>query len=135
MQAEQIAKALGNAKRVGRGWLASCPLPGHGQGHGDKNPSLSISDGDDGKPLFKCHSGCDQHELFAAIRDYGLLPDIEIRDPLASIKPLPALQAPVLEHEWVYVDEDGEPLFVKQRYKTSNAKDAACANEILCLQC
>lgn len=122
MQAEQIAKALGNAKRVGRGWLASCPLPGHGQGHGDKNPSLSISDGEDGKPLFKCHSGCDQHELFAAIRDYGLLPDIEIRDPLASIKPLPALQAPVLDQEWVYVDEDGEPLFVKQRFKTGTAK-------------
>ena len=122
MQAEQIAKALGNAKRVGKGWLASCPLPGHGQGHGDKNPSLSISDGDDGKPLFKCHSGCDQHELFAAIRDYGLLPDIEKREPLASIKPLPALQAPVLEHEWLYEDEDGEQLFIKQRYKTGTAK-------------
>ena len=122
MQAEQIAKALGNAKRVGKGWLASCPLPGHGQGHGDKNPSLSISDGEDGKPLFKCHSGCDQHELFHAIRDYGLLPEIEKRDPLASIKPLPALAPQVLEHEWVYVDEDGEPLFVKQRFKTHSAK-------------
>jgi len=122
MQAEQIAKALGNAKRVGKGWLASCPLPMHGQGHGDKNPSLSISDGEDGKPLFKCHSGCDQHELFAAIRDYGLLPEIEKRDPLASIKPLPALTPQVLEHEWVYVDEDGEPLFVKQRFKTGTAK-------------
>jgi len=122
MQAEQIAKALGNAKRVGKGWLASCPLPTHGQGHGDKNPSLSISDGEDGKPLFKCHSGCDQHELFHAIRNYGLLPDIEKRDPLASIKPLPALTPQVLEHEWVYVDEDGEPLYVKQRFKTGTAK-------------
>jgi len=122
MQAEQIAKALGNAKRVGKGWLASCPLPGHGQGHGDKNPSLSISDGEDGKPLFKCHSGCDQHELFHAIRNYGLLPEIEKRDPLANIKPLPALTPQVLEHEWVYVDEDGEPLFVKQRFKTQSAK-------------
>jgi len=122
MQAEQIAKALGNAKRVGKGWLASCPLPTHGQGHGDKNPSLSISDGEDGKPLFKCHSGCDQHQLFHAIRHYGLLPEIEKRDPLASIKPLPALTPQVLEHEWVYVDEDGEPLFVKQRFKTQSAK-------------
>ncbi len=122
MQAEQIAKALGNAKRVGKGWLASCPLPTHGQGHGDKNPSLSISDGEDGKPLFKCHSGCDQHELFHAIRDYGLLPEIEKRDPLANIKPLPTLTPQVLEHEWVYVDEDGEPLYVKQRFKTASAK-------------
>lgn len=121
MQAEQIAKALGNAKRVGKGWLASCPLPTHGQGNGDKNPSLSISDGEDGKPLFKCHSGCDQHELFHAIRNYGLLPEIEKKDPLASIKPLPMNQS-VLEHEWVYVDEDGEPLFVKQRFKTHTAK-------------
>lgn len=122
MQAEQIAKALGNAKRVGKGWLASCPLPTHGQGHGDKNPSLSISDGEDGKPLFKCHSGCDQHQLFHAIRDYGLLPEIEKRDPLANIKPLPTLTPQVLEHEWVYVDEDGEPLYVKQRFKTASAK-------------
>ena len=121
MQAEQIAKALGNAKRVGKGWLASCPLPTHGQGNGDKNPSLSISDGEDGKPLFKCHSGCDQHELFHAIRNYGLLPEIEKKDPLASIKPLPVNQS-ILEHEWVYVDEDGEPLFVKQRFKTHTAK-------------
>jgi hypothetical protein len=83
---------------------------------------LSISDGEDGKPLFKCHSGCDQHQLFHAIRHYGLLPEIEKRDPLASIKPLPALTPQVLEHEWVYVDEDGEPLFVKQRFKTSSAK-------------
>jgi hypothetical protein len=60
--------------------------------------------------------------LFHAIRHYGLLPEIEKRDPLASIKPLPALQAPVLEHEWVYVDEDGEPLYVKQRFKTGTAK-------------
>jgi len=121
MQAEQIAKALGNAKRVGKGWLASCPLPTHGQGNGDKNPSLSISDGEDGKPLFKCHSGCDQHELFHFIRNSGLLPEIEKQDPLANIKPLPVNQS-VLEHEWVYVDEDGEPLFVKQRFKTHTAK-------------
>ena len=121
MQAEKIAKALGNAKKVGKGWVASCPLPTHGRGNGDKNPSLSISDGEDGKPLFKCHSGCDQHELFHFIRNSGLLPEIEKQDPLANIKPLPVNQS-VLEHEWVYVDEDGEPLFVKQRFKTNTKK-------------
>jgi hypothetical protein len=120
MQAEQIAKALGNAKKVNGSWLASCPLPTHGQGNGDKNPSLSISDGPDGKPLFKCHGGCDQHDVFSAIRDYGLLPDLEPRaELLASIKPL---QQPVLEQEWHYTDEDGVTLFIKQRYKTGDAK-------------
>lgn len=120
MQAEQIAKALGNAKKVNGSWLASCPLPTHGQGNGDKNPSLSISDGADGKPLFKCHGGCDQHDVFAAIRDYGLLPDLEPRaELLASIKPI---QQPTLEQEWHYTDEDGVTLFIKQRYKTYDAK-------------
>jgi hypothetical protein len=121
MQAEQIAKALGNAKKTGGGWLASCPLPTHGQGNGDKNPSLSISDGEDGKPLFKCHGGCDQQDVFEAIRDFGLLPDLEPRaEPLSQLKPLP--QAPTLEQEWHYTDEDGVTQFIKQRYKTSDAK-------------
>jgi len=120
MQAEQIAKALGNAKKVNGSWLASCPLPTHGQGNGDKNPSLSITDGPDSKPLFKCHGGCDQHDVFAAIRDYGLLPDLEPRaELLASIKPI---QQPTLEQEWHYTDEDGVTLFIKQRYKTFDAK-------------
>ena len=120
MQAEQIAKALGNAKKVNGSWLASCPLPTHGQGNGDKNPSLSITDGADSKPLFKCHGGCDQHDVFAAIRDFGLLPDLEPRaELLASIKPL---QQPTFENEWHYTDEDGVTLFIKQRYKTYDAK-------------
>lgn len=120
MQAEQIAKALGNAKKINGSWLASCPLPTHGQGNGDKNPSLSITDGADAKPLFKCHGGCDQHDVFQAIRDFGLLPDLEPRaELLASIKPI---QQPTLEQEWHYTDEDGVTLFIKQRYKTYDAK-------------
>lgn len=120
MQAEQIAKALGNAKKVNGSWLASCPLPTHGQGNGDKNPSLSITDGADGKPLFKCHGGCEQHDVFAAVRDYGLLPELEPRaELLASIKPF---EQPTLEQEWHYTDEDGVTLFIKQRYKTNDTK-------------
>ena len=38
MTAETIAKALGGRKR-GRGWMARCPA------HDDREPSLSISDG------------------------------------------------------------------------------------------
>jgi hypothetical protein len=120
MQAEQIAKALGNAKKVNGSWLASCPLPTHGQGNGDRNPSLSITDGADGKPLFKCHGGCEQHDVFAAVRDYGLLPELEPRaELLASIKPF---EQPTLENEWHYTDEDGVTLFIKQRYKTNDTK-------------
>ena len=129
MSAQQIATTLGNAKKVGNGYLASCPVPHHGQGNGDKNPSLSVTDGEDGNILFKCHGGCDQHSVFSTIKDMGLLPQLPDRpEYLASIKPMPTSSmatpptAPVLEHEWHYVDEDGTSLFIKQRFKTNDAK-------------
>lgn len=126
MSAQEIASILGNAKKVGNGYLASCPVPSHGQGKGDKHPSLSITMSDDGNPLFKCHGGCDQHTVFAAIKDMGLLPALPDRpdylDSIKSMKPIPLISTPVLEHEWAYTDEDGISLYIKQRYKTFDSK-------------
>jgi len=124
MQAEEIAKTLGNAKKVNGQWLASCPVPGHGRGNGDKNPSLSISDGTDGKPLFHCHGGCDQHTVFATMRELKMLPELEQRpEPLSLIKPMAQIAASrQLEQEWQYTDEEGVVLYVKQRYKTTDSK-------------
>ena len=122
MSAQQIATTLGNAKKVGNGYLASCPVPHHGRGNGDKNPSLSVTDGEDGNILFKCHGGCDQHSVFNTIKDMGLLPELPDKvEYLSSISPI-KVKPPVLEHEWVYTDENELPLFVKQRYKTFDAK-------------
>jgi hypothetical protein len=123
MQAEQIAQALGNAKKVNGQWMASCPVSSHGQGNGDRNPSLCVSETDEGKPLFKCFSGCSQDEVFHAIKNYGLLKDLpNPTDFLTQIKPLPKQQEPVLEQEWHYTDEDGVVQHIKQRYKTFDAK-------------
>ena len=122
MSAQQIATTLGNAKKVGNGYLASCPVPHHGQGNGDKNPSLSVTDGEDGNILFKCHGGCEQSAVFSTIKDMGLLPALPDRpEYLSNVRPImPAI--PILESEWVYTDENEIPLFVKQRYKTFDAK-------------
>jgi hypothetical protein len=123
MSAQQIATTLGNAKKVGNGYLASCPVPHHGQGNGDKNPSLSVTDGEDGNILFKCHGGCDQQSVFSTIKEMGLLPQLPDRpEYLASVKPIPLIAVPTLEQEWHYTDEDGISLFLKQRYKTYDAK-------------
>jgi len=123
MSAQQIATTLGNAKKVGNGYLASCPVPHHGQGNGDKNPSLSVTDGEDGNILFKCHGGCDQQSVFSTIKEMGLLPALPDRpEYLASVKPIPLVAVPTLEQEWHYTDEEGVSLFVKQRYKTYDAK-------------
>ena len=126
MSAQEIASSLGNAKKVGGGYLASCPVPSHGQGNGDKHPSLSISMSDDGNFLFKCHSGCDQHTVFSTIKDMGLLPALPDRpdylDSIKPMKPIPLISTPVLEHEWHYTDEDGISLYIKQRFKTFDSK-------------
>jgi len=126
MSAQEIASSLGNAKKVGNGYLASCPVPSHGQGNGDKHPSLSISMSDDGNFLFKCHSGCDQHTVFSTIKDMGLLPALPDRpdylDSIKPMKPIPLISTPVLEHEWHYTDEEGISLFIKQRFKTFDSK-------------
>ena len=125
MSAQELATTLGNAKKVGNGYLASCPVAGHGQGNGDKHPSLSITESSDGNYLFKCHGGCDQHTVFNTIKDMGLLPALPQQDRpeyLSSIKPIPYIQTPIFQQEWHYTDEDGVSLFVKQRFKTNDAK-------------
>jgi putative DNA primase/helicase len=53
-----LASALAG-HRSGRGWMARCPA------HDDRNPSLSIADGTDGRILMTCFAGCN----WAAIRD------------------------------------------------------------------
>ena len=65
MTAETIAKALGG-HRAGTTWMARCPA------HEDRIPSLSISAGKGGKVLVRCHAGCDQRDLIAALRQRGL---------------------------------------------------------------
>ena len=118
---EQIAKALGNAKQVNGNWLASCPVAGHGRGNGDKNPSLSIKE-DNGKYLFHCHGGCDQHSVFDAVRERNLLPSIQRQEYSLALIKGELMTMPTLEQEWEYKDEQGETLFVKRRFKTNTEK-------------
>jgi hypothetical protein len=73
MSARDVAAALGG-HRSGSGYLARCPLPSHGRGRGDRNPSLSLADGTD-RLLVRCHSGCDPRELLAELRARGFFDD------------------------------------------------------------
>src|SRR5262245_42229109 len=61
---ETIARALGG-RPIGSAWMAPCPA------HDDRTPSLSIRDADDGKLLVRCHAGCDQARVIAALRGLG----------------------------------------------------------------
>jgi hypothetical protein len=62
-----ILRQLKKVKQTGTGWQACCPS------HDDRNPSLSITEGDDGRILMRCHSsrGC---TIEAICRALGLEP-------------------------------------------------------------
>ena len=66
--AAEIARAL-KARRSGGGWMAACVA------HEDRTPSLSIRDGDNGKPLIHCFGGCSQDVVIDALRKRGLWHD------------------------------------------------------------
>ena len=62
-------------KRSGKGWSCRCPA------HEDRNPSLSVNAGDDGRALIRCHAGCTVEAVCAAI---GLQPS-DLFDPATRL--------------------------------------------------
>lgn len=54
------------ARKAGAGWLVSCPLPNHGQGRGDRDPSVSVTESDDNCVLVNCQAGCETEAIVAA---------------------------------------------------------------------
>jgi putative DNA primase/helicase len=65
MNAANIAHALGDVRREGRGWRCRCPL--------HNRRSLTLRDGDGGCLLVTCWGGCDRLDVLAELRRRGLL--------------------------------------------------------------
>jgi hypothetical protein len=80
---ENLVQRL-NARRSGRGWIAKCPA------HDDRTPSLSISEGADGRALCKCFAGCTPEEIVAALgmTMSDLFPEGSRRESRAVAKPV-----------------------------------------------
>jgi hypothetical protein len=76
--APELVAALGG-RWHGRRGMARCPA------HPDRTPSLSITQGEDGRPLLYCFGGCPQEVVIDALRSLGMWPDrgerIEYRKP------------------------------------------------------
>ena len=81
---------------------AQCPA------HEDRNPSLSVSEGADGKVLVHCHAGCTPEEITAALqRSVGdLFPPREER-PADEWTP---------KAEYTYTDAEGRKVFQVVRF-------------------
>jgi hypothetical protein len=70
----RIVCVLGRAAPTSNsGYVCSCPVPSHGKGRGDKNPSLSIAFSSNGDLLVHCHAGCDRRDVLSELRRRGLI--------------------------------------------------------------
>jgi hypothetical protein len=57
----QVLSLLENVRPSGNGYSAQCP------GHDDRNNSLSVSEGEDGRVLLNCFAGCATEAILAAL--------------------------------------------------------------------
>jgi hypothetical protein len=70
--ARQVFDILGG-RRINRDSLiCHCPCGLHA--HGDRNPSLSVRDGDRGRLLLHCFAGGNYDDVVAGLRAKGLRP-------------------------------------------------------------
>ena len=61
MTVEEFTHHLTMVRQNATGWTAKCPA------HDDRAPSLSISEGADGRTLLKCHAGCATSDILKAM--------------------------------------------------------------------
>ena len=135
MNAETIATALGGAKRSGNAWKAKCPA------HVDDDPSLSLSDGEDGRVLVYCHGGCPQDVVIGELRKRGLWPANGewVKRPTAKeradwrpLLPVPSdAPQPTFAHSrlgrpssaWIYRDNSARTLGYVARFDMAGGKE------------
>ena len=97
-----VLSRLHGVKRAGQGWQALCPA------HEDRNPSLSIADGDD-RVLLYCHAGC---ALDAILQALGLAASDLCDQPT----PTPPATGKRIVATYDYTDEAGTLRFQVLRY-------------------
>jgi predicted P-loop ATPase len=103
LNAQDIVKALGGRWK-GNSGIAKCPA------HDDKNPSLSVSEGEDGLTLWHCHAGCSQEDVRRALEERGHL---ETERPKSGTKKASS----VIIAAYDYRGSTGDLLFQVVRYK------------------
>lgn len=98
---QRVLEGLQKVRPNRDGWIACCPA------HDDRNPSLSVSEGEDGRALLHCHAGCGVDAIVAAL---GLrMADLMMQPDVQAAADRPRVSRVVAEY--VYKDEDGRPLF------------------------
>lgn len=114
MEAEQIARSLGGAKKSGGNWSCKCPA------HDDNKASLSIGHGRDGKLVVHCHAGCSQESVIDWLKALDLWPSSGAKStPTVGPAPVKVNLGQArgqIVATYDYVSEDGELLYQAVRY-------------------
>jgi putative DNA primase/helicase len=100
---ERLLERLERVKRSGEGWTALCPA------HEDRNPSLSVKEGEDGRALVHCHAGCSKEDIVTAV-------GLTIRDLFPTHEAAETGLRTIVDR-YPYVDEQGELLFEAVRFE------------------
>ena len=100
---ERLLGRLDGVKANGVGWVALCPA------HPDRNPSLSVSQGDEGA-LAHCHAGCDTGAVLTAL---GIKP----ADLFDHPRDKQSDERPRVVNRYAYTDEAGEVLYEVERMR------------------
>jgi len=116
-----------NLSRDGESWRTSCPSSLHAHGN-RKSPALSISEGNDGAVLIKCHAGCGADDIVGAIgldlKD--LFPPKEYKTTRKPERPLPVSSSPPDgvdgESRFTYTDASKQPVIYVTRKDTPDGK-------------
>jgi hypothetical protein len=91
----------------GAGWSARCPA------HDDEHPSLSISEGENGRALVYCHAGCSHEAIVEAMGLWSS--DLMPSDQIAASRGTCTQRA--IDVTYDYCDEAGQLLYQVVRFK------------------
>lgn len=114
--AREIIKALdGKWDNASSSGTAKCPA------HDDKRPSFSVSD-KSGKVYFRCHAGCSQDQLIAALVSRGLWETPRPKDDKNRAAPVhPKFGKP--DFIFNYYDAPGHLIGIVARWNTEHGKE------------
>ena len=106
MTLDEFLSNLHECKHAGSGYTALCPA------HDDSSASLSISEGEEGRIIIKCHAGCDSASIVHAL-------NLTLADLFPERSHSDYSQPTAI---YSYVDEANEELFQAVRFKTPTGK-------------
>jgi len=107
---DTLAGAGCNPRQSSQGqWTARCPVTTAHRG-GDRNPSLSIAEGAEGKALLTCHRGCTLPEIAQSL-------DLGLRDMFPKRDKVTDLERKRIVATYAYTDATGELLYEVVRYR------------------